>query len=164
MADSTAFVMAVKSTIDKIANDAADVCITRAPGEPATKVIDLDNAANIQELANSQYPFILLRFMTLDESPMDPMWALEFYIGARTVSDSGNYALTTLIESFRSNVQRGADISFKDYSGAAASDNEVGYGVVVDCTIEPHIFEGVAGIRLYRVRVRCVNSVVEMVA
>lgn len=161
MADSSLFVMAVKSTIDKLAYDAAEAVITREVGDTSPKVIDLDNSTNVQELATSKNDHILMRFMYLDESPIDPLWDLEFYIGARTVNDAGNYSLMELVESFRSQVKKGADLVFYDYSGASPSDNRVGWGTVSDCTIEPHIFEGIAGIRLYRVRARCINETVQ---
>jgi hypothetical protein len=156
MANSLAFVMAVKSTIDKIASDAATVlgCV----------VIDLDNSVNIQELVNSPDPAIITRFMSLDEDPIDPLWTVEFYIGAKTAQDPGNYALIQMIESFRSTVRKGAYIDCYDYSGATASSNKVGLATVIDCTVEPHLFEGVAGVRLYQVKARIINATMPRVS
>jgi hypothetical protein len=155
MASSLSFVMAVKSTIDKIASDAAT--------ELGCAVIDLDNAVNIQELVNSPDPAIITRFMSLDEDPIDPLWTVQFYIGAKTAQDPGNYALIQMIESFRSLIRKGSYIDCYDYSGVTASSNKVGLATVADCTVEPHMFEGMAGVRLYQVRARIINTTMERV-
>lgn len=153
MANSTDFVMAVKSTLDKLAKDAADGL--------GAAVLDLDTLTNVSEVADSRDAAVLFRFITLDEDPKDPMWTFTFEVGAKTTSDPGSYTLVEMIEALRPTFKQGADIDFYDYGGAVVSDNKVGFGTVTEFTVEPQIFSGAAGIRLFMVRARLINLAYE---
>jgi hypothetical protein len=163
MSTSSDFPMAVKSTIDKKMYDLGEAYITNGDGDPDQKVMDLDNLTNVEKLADTSRPTFLLRWMTLDEAPADPLWRCQFYVGVKTGEDPGNYTLVSLLDALRTAFARGITFSLYDYSGAERSENVVGTCTVRDFTAEPHMFEGHVGIRMCRVDCLLVNDSAERV-
>lgn len=142
------YLLHVKSTLDKTMTD----LVTSLSGTfPNLKGVDVDNLVETDEIMKSEDPVILWQFLTLTPTPRDPLYRLEFLVGAKTVSDHGNYDLTSLNNELRKSFEVDTSILVGDYSGASAVLGK-GYFVVTDNPMAPQQYDHMSGIRFFSVR------------
>lgn len=137
----TNIVLAVKSTIDKIAVDLS-ITIT-----PAINAVDLDDNVAADTLLKSKKSAIVWEFLTMDGNPNPPMYSVTFKVGARTIHDHGNYTSLHLLDLIKSEFQQGKRIEIIDYSQLPAT-NVVGVMIVTNMEVDPQMFDKSSGIRL----------------
>ena len=142
------YLLDVKSTIDKTMND----LVTSLAGQfPNLKGVDVDNLVETDEIMKSEDPVILWQLLTLTPTPRDPLYRLEFLVGAKTVSDHGSYDLTSLNNELRKSFEVDTSIAVGDYSDTVAVLGK-GYFVVTDNPMAPQQYDHMAGIRFFSVR------------
>lgn len=145
------FYLSVKSTIDRLAFDiGADLSVG---------VVELDDTVNVDEALASPDDLIIYHLVSMDENPFDPLWAVAFEIGAKTVSDAANYDMARLISGVRDRVYKGGYIEVKDYSNVAPPTSNEGYIYFSDMNVDPQAFEGASGLRLWTVLGRAVRNI-----
>ena len=141
------YLIHVKSTIDKVMND----LVTSLAGQfPNLKGADVDNLVNTDEVFRSEDPVILWQFLTMTGAPKDPLYKINFLVGAKTVSDSANYDLVGLSNELRKAFEANTRIEVGDYSGVTAVTN-TGYLIVVDNSFAPQQYDHMSGIRFFAI-------------
>jgi hypothetical protein len=138
------FLVALKSTLDKVGNDLA---LAQTP--PVT-FVDLLNVVNTQALFESEDDALVWEFMTLQESPRDPLYQAHFDIGARTVNDPANYDILTLVGQVKTVLPYGQRIEIRDYSGLTQGP-VVGIINVISVAVMEQTYDKVSGIRMITV-------------
>lgn len=140
----------VKSTIDKLAVDIA--------GGLGIGFVEMDDTVNIAEALESTDDLIVYQVIDMNEQPIDPMWALHVLIGGKTVSDSANYDLASIIGEIRQFVKKGEYLDVYDYSEVAAPSVKEGYIYFNDVGVDPQAFDGASGIRMLSVNAAVVRT------
>lgn len=138
------FLVAVKSTLDKLGNDLALSQVT------PTKFVDLDDATAVEAVLTSTEDAILWELSSFDVAPVDPLYRVEFNIGARTTNDPANYNILKLAGKVREVFQIGSKIEIRDYSGDTAS-SPLGFLFVTFIAVNPQVYDRVSGIRMISV-------------
>ncbi len=141
------FMVWCKSTLDKIMTDLVDQLEPTFDGLQGSEV---DNTLETDKVFKAKYPALLWQFLTAAESPRDPLYRVTFLVGAKTVSDSGNYDLSKLNGELRKTFKTGDRLSVRDYSGAVASV-EKGYLVISDNILSPQQYDHMNGVRFFAV-------------
>jgi hypothetical protein len=141
--------MSVKSTLDKIAVDIADGL--------GIGFVELDDTLNVEAAISSTADMIVYQMIGMDEAPMDPLWNVDFAIGAKTTTDPANYDLASILSTIKTTVKKGETIMVKDYSAEAypaplTPPADVGYLYITDTRVDPQMFDGAAGIRMLAVK------------
>ena len=80
-------------------------------------------------------------------TPRDPLYAVSFQIGARTVNDPANYDIMLLVGKLKEVFNVGASVSIHDYTGASAGP-KIGAMLISEVTVLPQEFDKVSGIRM----------------
>jgi hypothetical protein len=146
MSEAT-FLVAIKSTIDKLGNDLA---LAQTP--PAT-FVDLDDITAVEEAMKSTNNCIIWEMNGLEEDPRDPLYLVPFSIGARTVNDAANYNILKLTGLVKSTFPVGASIDIKDYSGVTATASQ-GKLIIMSVSVNPQGFDRTSGVRLISIMAR----------
>jgi hypothetical protein len=142
------YLIHVKSTIDKTMND----LVTSLSGQFTNlQGVDVDNLVETDEIFKSTDPVILWQFLSLRGAPRDPLYRVDFLVGAKTVSDASNYILTQLSNELRKAFEVETRIVVGDYSGATATEN-TGYFTIVDNSLAPQQYEHMSGVRFFSIR------------
>jgi len=139
------FLLAIKSTIDKLAGELATT--------EGLSLIDLDNTVEMQELFSSEDNAVVWEYGTLAAEPRDPLYMLTFNIGARTVKDSANYNILSLTGKVQELFKVCSRIEVKDYSGLVES-GVMGYIMPNHAAVTPQQYDKVSGIRMMTVTAR----------
>lgn len=148
------FLLHVKSTIDKTMMG----LVTSLQGTYSTlKGVEVDNLVEMDEIVKSEDPALLWQFLTLTPSPRDPLYRIEFLVGVKTVSDSANYLLTTLMMEVRKTFEVQATIDIADYSGVSPVYGK-GYMIISNNSMAPQQYDHVAGIRFFSIVARAVRA------
>ena len=142
------YLLDVKSTLDKTMSDLVTSLSAKFPNLAG---VDVDNLVETDEVMKSENPVVLWQLLTLTPTPRDPLYRLEFLVGAKTMSDQGNYTLTSLNNELRKSFEVDTRISVGDYSEAVAVLGK-GYFVVTDNPMAPQQYDHMAGIRFFSVR------------
>lgn len=145
------FLVAVKSTIDKMVNDMALAEV------PAVSYADLDNVVNTAALFESDDDALVWEMLNMDARPQDPLYLLSFNVGARTVNDPANYDMMKLVGKVKAAFAEKNDIPVFDYSGATVGP-KLGFLYIVDVGINPQEFDKVSGVRLATVVARAARG------
>jgi hypothetical protein len=148
----TDFFSMVKSTLDK-----AGVDIATAYGQ-GTRFVDLDDQVAIQELLSSDDSAIVWELLTLVEDPRDPLYALEFGIGAKTTGDPGNYNMTELLDKVRDVISTGSSLTVYDFTPGGDGVTPHGYIFISSVGVDPQLQDKASGIRLIAVTGRAVSN------
>lgn len=141
------YLIHVKSTIDKTMND---LVTTLTPSFANLQGVDVDNLVETDEIFKSEDPVLLWQFLTLRPYPRDPMYKVDFLIGAKTVSDSAGYKLASLSNELRKAFEVETRIPVGDYSGVTAVEN-TGYFMVVSNVFAPQQYDHMSGIRFFNI-------------
>lgn len=145
------FELYVKSTIDRMAYD-----ISVELG--VTKLADLDDTVNLASILANDEPAIVWQLITLDPSPRDPLYQVQFGIGAKTTADPANYKMMSLVAAMQHNFEVGSRIVIKDYSTTTPPTTDKGYLTVTEAPLSPQEFDNESGLRMYTVTGRAMRS------
>jgi len=135
------FPVALKSTIDKLGLDIAQA------ETPAVKFVDLDNVVNTTQLLKSEDTALAWTMSVLTPTPRDPLYAVSFQIGARTVNDPANYDIMTLVGKLKATFNVDSSVDIHDYTGATAGP-KIGVLRISGVTVLPQEFDKVSGLRM----------------
>lgn len=141
------FLVAVKSTIDKLGNDLAQSQV------PPALFVDLDDSTATEDAMSSEADAIVWELGTLEEEPADPLYMLTFSIGARTTNDAANYDILRLTGKVREHFKKGNTYRVRDYSDLVASV-EMGVIRITDVVVMQQSFDRTSGVRLVTVYAR----------
>ena len=137
----TAFLVAIKSTLDKLANGLAEAQI------PPIGYVDLDDATAVENVMASTNDAIIWEMGGISEAPRDPLYHLTFSMGARTFNDPSNYNILRLTGLIRSHIPVHLSLDIKDYSGVTATAS-VGTLRIISVDVNPQLYDKTSGIRL----------------
>lgn len=141
------YLIHVKSTLDKQMHD----LVSSLSGQfPNLKGADVDNLTETDDVFKSEDPVLLWQFLTLMPSPKDPLYRVNFLIGAKTVSDKGGYTLASLSNEVRKEFEVNERIEVGDYSGAVPTLN-TGYFVITSNTFTPQQYDHMSGVRFFSI-------------
>lgn len=135
------FPVALKSTIDRIGFDLGQA------ESPPVNFVDLDNVVNTTALLKSEDTAFIWSMAVLTDAPKDPLYAVSFQIGARTVNDPANYDIMRLVGKLKEAFKVDASLDIFDYTGVSVGP-KVGVMLVSRVTVLPQEFDKVSGIRM----------------
>ena len=144
------FYTSVKSTIDKLAVDIAN--------DLEIQFVELDDTVNIEEAMESNSDMVVYQMVGMQEDPSDPLWALHFSVGAKTVTDAANYDLADIISGINRTLKKGETFQVADYGQVIAPSTYDGYFYVTDIQVDPQMFDGMTGLRMLNVQARAVRT------
>lgn len=145
------FPLYVKSSIDKLAFDLGS--------SNDLPVVDLDSAALVAELLDSDQTAILWAMGNLSESPMDPLWYVDFDIGVKTSHDPAQYKSLDVTSMIASAFGVNTNIQIKDYSGDNPPTEVFGNLVITSIVASPSQPDRLSGIRLLSVQGRAIRKI-----
>lgn len=146
MSQST-FYVEVKSTLDFLMYD---LCERMKDEFPLLKATDLDDVTVVSEVLGGDSPALVWRFGELEASPSDPIYTINFYVGAKTTLDAGNYKLSDMLNHVSSLFAKDNGFKVRDYSKEPVSD-VTGDVYIVSSGISPQQFDHQSGMRLLQV-------------
>ena len=144
---SETFLLAIKSTIDKLGNDLA-LSLT-----PPALFVDLDDATATEAALASETNTIVWSLGEFQEDPRDPIYRLSFDIGPRTCNDPSNYTILALTGKVKALFVPGSAIAIKDYSGALATATQ-GTLFITDVSVNQQVYDKTSGVRLVSIYAR----------
>ena len=148
--------MAFKSTLDKIVGDKA---VELSVGGTTVRFFDADDQDMIKEIQSGADQALIYQYAHLREDPSAPLYEVQFYVGAKTSSDPGNYTLTHLLTHVGGLFERGSIHDLADWSQADAPTEASGVMHIMDCSATGQSFENQANIRLYIIRAKVISYV-----
>ena len=140
MSSGLEFFMHVKSTLDRKGND-----LVASTG--ADSGANLDDVVNTDEIFKSDDNTILWQLISVEEDPIDPLYMVEFAIGAKTTNDAGNYDLIAFQSQVNDLFHIGAIIDLYDYSTGTQTVKK-GSLSITQGTLTPQEFDNESGIRM----------------
>lgn len=135
------FLLAVKSTIDKLGVDMA----TAQPGSP--KFIDLDDATATEEAMAKPDPVFIWEMSTFEEAPKDPLYRATFSVGIRAMNDPANYGLLKMTGVIGGVFRPETFFDVKDWSDTLASASQ-GRIFITKSYVNAQGFDRAAGVRM----------------
>jgi len=147
--DEALFLLALKSTLDKVM---LDLRAELLPAYPTLLAVEVDDMAETDVAQKSDAPALIWSFGTLAPAPRAPMYRVEFMVGAKTTADSGNYILTALLTKVRQKFTSDTTLTLLDLSGPVAGTNPVGFLHVASNEIAPQEHDRQSGLRYALVR------------
>ena len=139
------YLIHVKSTIDKVMDD----LVVNLSGQfPGLLGADVDNLVETDEIFKSEAPVLLWQFLSMVGAPRDPLYKVNFLVGAKTVSDASNYTLVNLSNELRKSFEVETRINVSDYSEAVAV-MDTGYMLVTDNSFAPQQYDHMSGVRFF---------------
>ena len=143
------FHLYLKSSIDQKA-----VQIANALG---VAVVDLDSSGLVAELLESDAPAVVWAMGNLTEAPMDPLWYLDFDIGAKTSHDPAQYKSMDITGVLADAFRVGTTIPVKNYTGTSPGTDIHGEVIVSSVAASPSQPDRLSGVRLINVQARAVR-------
>lgn len=143
------FPLCVKSTLDYVAVQLAN--------ELNLPVVDMDSAGLFAELLDSDQPAIVWAIGSLSEAPSDPLWYVDFDIGAKTSVDPAQYRSLDIVSEISDAFRVGTQFTVRDYSGDTAG-NPVGQMFVTAVIASPSQPDRLSGVRLINVQARAMRT------
>lgn len=137
------FPLIIKSTVDYLAGLLAT--------EVGVPFIDLDGAELSAGLLETDQSALAWSLATLSEDPRDPLWTMEFEIGAKTSNDPSQYTSLDLVSLVRKQFYVGAVMDVMDYTGTAAPTVKAGKLIISSVATAPQQFDRTSGLRLVSV-------------
>lgn len=142
------FPLCVKSTIDYVTMQLAN--------ELNLPVVDMDSAGLFAELLESDAPAIVWAIGSLSEAPIDPLWYVDFDIGAKTSLDPAQYKSLDIVSEISDTFKVGTEYLIKDYSGdtVGAVQGRLFITAVIASPSQP---DRLSGVRLINVQARAIR-------
>lgn len=141
------YLIHVKSTLDKVMIDLVASLVGQFSGLLGA---DVDNLVESDSVFKSENPALLWQFLVLTPAPKDPLYRVEFLVGAKTVSDASGYQIASLSNELRQSFEVGTRIEVGDYSGAVATLN-TGYFLITHNTFAPQKYDHMSGLRFFSI-------------
>jgi hypothetical protein len=139
------FLVCIKSAVDKLCNQmAVDLGI---------KFLDTDDTTQTSKIFNSSDNALLFEFGTLQPDPQDPIYVGHFNVGARTVTDPGNYEILKLVGLVSGIFPKGERILIHD-SYLPVETGLIGVLVPGDVEVISQQYDILAGVRMVHVTFR----------
>lgn len=135
------FLLAVKSTIDKVGVDMA----AAQPGTP--KFVDLDDATATEEAMSKPDPVFIWEMSDFQEAPKDPLYRATFSVGVRAMNDPANYGLLKMTGIIGGVFRPGTFIEVKDCSDTLVSASQ-GRILISKAYVNAQGFDRAAGVRM----------------
>ena len=135
------FLLALKSTIDKVGHDLAQ---TLGPYE----FIDIDDTVNVSEKLSGDDPALLWSLSRFVEAPRDPLYSLVFEVGVKTVADPARYQQMDILGEVSGIFYTNRNIDVVDYSKAPLNTSVLGYLFITRSSVNNQQFDNQAGVRL----------------
>lgn len=145
------FELYLKSTLDRLAFEIAQEL-------EVEDMADLDDTVNLASILSNDRPAIVWQLTTLDPAPRDPLYMVQFGIGAKTTSDPSNYKMMRLVSAMQHRFDIGTPITIRDYSGILPPSEVQGHLLVTNLSLAPQEFDNESGIRLYTVMGRAMRD------
>jgi hypothetical protein len=139
----------VKSTLDYTAMQIAQTL--------SLPVVDMDSAGLFAELLDSDATAIVWAIGSLSEAPTDPLWFVDFDIGAKTSLDPAQYKSLDVVGTLTATFKVGKEITVKDYSGNTAGP-AVGSLFITNVIASPSQPDRLSGVRLINVQARAMRT------
>ena len=139
------FLVSVKSTVDKLCKQLADsLNIT---------FLDTDDTTQTNKVFSTNQSALLFEFGTLQPDPIDPIYVGHFNVGARTVTDPGNYEILKLVGLVSNIFPKGERILIRD-SYLVTETGIIGVMVPGDVEVISQQYDVLSGIRMASVTFR----------
>lgn len=148
--DKRLHLMAFKSSLDRIVGDLAEA-LSAVPGVQQVLYFDLDDSDIGRQDAAGAPHALVYQYITLADDPRAPLYEGQFYVGAKTTSDDGNYAMTSLLTDVASLFEPNSFHDLYDWSGDERSEERAGVMMITDAVPSGQMFEGQSGIRMYQI-------------
>ena len=145
------FVLHVKSTLDKQGKDLADTL--------GVSFVDLDDTVNVEEVLTGTSPALVWRFVTMDETPSDPLYSLMFVMGIKTTSDPSNYSLLAMISKVKDLFGKGTWMNIMDYSGVSVPTVVKGSMIFTESGVDQQVMDRESGARMLTVTAKCIRNI-----
>lgn len=143
------FPLCVKSTIDYVTMQLANGL--------SLPVVDMDSAGLFAELLGTDQTAIIWSIGNLSEAPVDPLWYVDFDIGAKTSLDPAQYKSLDVISEISDAFKVGSQYAVKDYSGTTAG-SQVGSLFITAVMASPSQPDRLSGVRLINVQARAMRT------
>lgn len=150
--DADRLLLSIKSTIDKMMFDVTNDLLM--DGVTDIRTADLDDVQQTSEVLGGDMPAVVYQFQDAAEEPRDPLWRVNFMVGAKTTADSGNYKLHRLHSRITSLFPVGSDFKIMNYAQDSSPSVVEAIATVVDTEVLPQQFDQQAGIRISRIGIR----------
>lgn len=145
------FPLAIKSTLDFYANQLAQSL--------SLPFIDLGADSFDSEITESDQPAICWEFSIVDESPRDPLWQVNFDIGAMTFQDPAQYISLGIVGKLSETFRVGNRFMIKDYHGVSAPVDGLGILTVTNVMGTPQHSDKLVGFRFVSVSAKAVRFI-----
>lgn len=155
MADD--FPLQLKSTLDKLVFDKTAELRAKYP---TLEWAEVDDMSQTDEIFKSAEPRLLWQFGTLYEHPRAPLYGLQFFVGAKTTQDPGNYTLLDLLSQIRDVFKPQASYPIFDYTMAVSDPSDLterGFITVSSNEIASQQFDRQSGVRYAVIEARAVR-------
>ncbi len=151
--DEELFLIALKSTLDKVM---MDLRAELSAEYPTLQAVEVDDLAQTDAAQKSAEPALIWSFGSLQPAPRPPLYRAEFMVGAKTTADGANYQLTALLSKVRQKFAHGHTIVLFDYSGSVADPTEAGFLNIGANEVAQQEFDRQSGLRYAVVRANAV--------
>ena len=139
----SSFYTSLRSTVGKLSLD-----IAVGMGLPS---YEIDDVTAVSEALASDEPAVLWQVVSIAENPRDPLWVMNFLIGAKTNSDVGNTTLTDIVDGVLGQLSVSESVLVADYSTPGAVTE--GSMTVTNSVVDPQEYERQAGVRMVSISV-----------
>ena len=141
------FELALKSTIDR-------ACTGLAEDIELKQYVDMDDLVNTQAAYANEDSALLWQFMSLDESPIDPLYNLYFMVGVKTALDPANYEMMRFLSAVKRVFKKGESLEIREYSGELEPTEALGSIYFTDTNLENQVVDKDRGVRMITVEAR----------
>lgn len=117
-------------------------------------VVDLDSTGLVAELLDSDQPALLWAIGSLQESPIDPLWLVDWEVGVKTSLDPSQYKSLDVVSKLSDSFKIGTRIAIRDYTGEEAGLVLEGWIIVIGVAAAPSQPDRLSGVRLLSVQAR----------
>lgn len=123
------------------------------------QVVELDDTVNVDKVLASEEPSLVWKLHNFDEDPRDPLYMLNFLVGAKTTSDPSNYQMLEFISSVTEVFAVSSSFAVMDWSSDVAPTQKLGSVIVTASGVDRQLRDQASGARLVAVEARVVRFV-----
>ena len=149
MSSEEGFPVAAKSTLDKACLDLAR--------SMDLGFADLDDEVQVQAAIDSDDPYLLWRFISIDEDPRDPLYRIGIVLGLKTNDDRSGYTMLDLAGKVKAQFGVGDELAIYDWSGDQVPTQKEGSMFFTISGVDAQDASASMGFRLLAVAARAVR-------
>ena len=146
--------MIFKSTLDHIMGGLA---VELSVNGRMVACYDADDQDMIKEIQTGSDQALIYQYAHLSGEPSHPLYGVQFYVGAKTSADPGNYDLTYLLDEVYGRFEQGSMHDLADWSGVDAPTEPAGVLHIISCSATGQTFENQANIRMLAIRGKVIS-------